>query len=145
MSRKKTILFIFSDIFERIKKTTDIKNIVQLAEIIGVSQPAVSNNKAKNIFPIEWAYLIAEKYNLELTWLLKGVGNDEVKKAPQQKRANALLNEIDNWLEEKAKKEPEIIDWFKYEFFKKFPEFAEWKRKADQDRQDNFIQKSNVA
>lgn len=144
MSRKKTINFEFEEVFERIRKKTGIKNFVQLAEIIDVTQQAISLNKKKNIFPLEWAYIVSEKFKLELNWLLKGQESKE-RKIQQESRENSLLDEIDNWLTVKAEKEPEIIDWFTYEILKKFPEFAEWKRKADKEREDSFSQQQNVA
>jgi hypothetical protein len=144
MSTKKFLEFDFEDVFDRIKKSTDIKNSVQLAEIIQVTQPAVSKNKKKNIFPLDWAFLIAEKYNLELTWLIRGEGKEK-SKTTSKKRSNELLDEIDCWLEEKATRKPEIKDWFKYEFSKKFPEFEEWKRRVDRERENSLAQKQNVA
>lgn len=144
MSRKKTINFDFEEVFERIRKKTGIKNFVQLAEIVDVTQQAISLNKKKNIFPLEWAYIVSEKFKLELNWLLKGQESKE-RKIQQESRENSLLDEIDNWLTVKAEKEPEIIDWFTYEILKKFPEFAEWKRKADKEREDSFSQQQNVA
>lgn len=145
MSRRKTTFFTFNDVFERIKKNTDIKNTVQLAEIIGISQPAISNNKAKNIFPLEWAYDISKKYNLELDWLTEGKPTQGNSEKTYNQRSNDLLNEIEEWLEREKQKEPKILDWFEVEFKENFPKFAEWKRKVDREREAGLAKEQKIA
>jgi predicted transcriptional regulator len=144
MSRKNNLELNFEDIFDRIKRSTGIKNSVQLAEIIEVTQPAVSKYKKKNIFPLDWAFLIAEKYNLELIWLIRGEekGKNEI---ITKQRANHLLDEIEEWLEREKQKEPKILDWFEVEFKENFPKFAEWKRKVDSAREAGLAQQQKIA
>jgi len=144
MSRKKTINFDFEEVFERVKKATDIRSLVQLAEIIDVTQQAVSLNKKKNIFPIEWAYIISEQFNLELNWLVKGE-EKEKEETIFCERKTQILNEIERWLDTENEKQPKTIDWFEVEFEKKFPDFAEWKRKAEEEREVNFVQEQKIA
>jgi hypothetical protein len=143
MSRKKTINFDFEEVFERVKKAADIRSLVQLAEIIDVTQQAVSLNKKKNIFPLEWAYIISEQFNLELNWLVKGE-----EKAKEEivfsERTTHVLNEIERWLNKERANEPKIIDWFDVEFKEKFPKFAEWKRKAEIEQKNNSVQIQKV-
>lgn len=144
MSNKKKTKFSFSEVWGRLTGELKIKNLSELAEIIGVSQPTISRRKNEEIFPIEWAYLISKEFEVSLEWLLEGMERKE-SATLQKGKENKLLDEIDNWLTVKAEKEPEIIDWFTYEILKKFPEFAEWKRKADKEREDSFSQQQNVA
>lgn len=66
--------FAFQDSFDRIKGETDIKKFTQLAEFIGVSQPAISKAKKRNVFPPEWAIAIEQKYGLLTRWILTGEG-----------------------------------------------------------------------
>ncbi|MCI5146940.1 MAG: hypothetical protein D3923_15810, partial [Candidatus Electrothrix sp. AR3] len=65
----------FKIVWERIQKETDIENISQLSRIVGKTQPTVSakKNQGKE-FPIEWAYLVGERYNLVTKWILTGEG-----------------------------------------------------------------------
>jgi hypothetical protein len=117
---------------------------VQLSEIIDVTQQAVSLSKKKNIFPIEWAYIVSEKFRLELNWLVKGEGKQNSEIIPKQ-RANHLLDEIEEWLEREKQREPKIIDWFEVEFKENFPKFAEWKRKVDREREASLAQEQKIA
>lgn len=144
MSRKNNLELNFEDIFDRIKRSTGIKNSVQLAEIIEVTQPAVSKYKKKNIFPLDWAFLIAEKYNLSLIWLMRGEEKQKGEIIPK-KRANHLLDEIEEWLEREKQREPKILDWFEVEFKENFPKFAEWKRKVDREREASLAQEQKIA
>lgn len=144
MSRKNQLEFHFDEVFDRIKRSTGIKNFVQLAENIQVTQQAVSKNKKKNIFPLDWAYLLAEKYNLEFIWLIRGEGKQKSEIIPKQ-RANHLLDEIEEWLEREKQREPKILDWFEVEFKENFPKFAEWKRKVDSEQEDSLAQEQKIA
>ena len=56
-----------------------VKNISQLVKIVGKTQQVVSAKKAQGKeFPIEWAYLVAKKYNLSTDWVLTGEGDKHV-------------------------------------------------------------------
>ncbi|MFH1217774.1 MAG: helix-turn-helix domain-containing protein [Pseudomonadota bacterium] len=145
MSRRKVVNFNFSKVFERVKMKTSIANLTQLAEVIEVSPAAVSKNKKENIFPLEWIYIIALKFNLELMWLITGEKNYQEGEIAHEKLEFPLLGEIEKWMKREQIKEPKFSDWFEVEFGKKFPEFAEWKRKVDKDREDSILQQANVA
>ena len=145
MSRKNLIYFDYSAVFERIRSGADIANTVQLAEVIGVSQSAVSQNKIKNTFPLDWAYLISEKYNFNLDWVTRGIPPIKKGETSSKKFKSDVLEEIEEWIEEEKKREPDIEAWFRVEFKEKFPKFAEWKRKTDKDRENNISQQANVA
>ena len=81
--------------------------------------------------------------NLEIQWILEGEGPKRVEE--KKRHSENFYYEIERWIEETKTNEPEIEDWFKYEFREKFPKFKEWKRKADKDRENSFIQEANIA
>jgi hypothetical protein len=126
----------FSEVWERIKSRTEIKNISQLAEIIGKTPQNVSVKKGKGEeFPIEWAYLVAEKYDLSLNWVLKGEEPVRAGAAREPKNSYVLL--IDEWLDEMKGEDPRREEWFKCNFEDAFPSFKSWverKKIANQHR-----------
>jgi hypothetical protein len=82
----------FATVWARIKDSTDIKNISQLAVIIGKTQPTVSAKQSqKKEFPIEWAYLVGKKYDLSLDWLLTGEEPIRAEAAREPKNSFVLL------------------------------------------------------
>lgn len=124
----------FISVWERIKKSTGIKNITQLAAVIGKTQPTVSAKQGqKKEFPIEWAYLVSEKYGLSLNWILKGEEPIRAGAAKEPKNGYVLL--IDEWLDEMKREDPRREEWFKCNFEDSFPSFKSWaqrKNAADQ-------------
>jgi len=126
----------FVTVWERIKEKTDIKNISQLSVIIGKTQPTVSaKQKQKKEFPIEWAYLVAEKYNLSLNWILKG--EEPIKAENEKNPKNRYILLLDEWLNEIANADPRKEYWFQCSIERTFPEFKEWvqqKKTTDQRR-----------
>jgi len=65
----------FNQFFERITKLTPIKKQIQLANELGVGRAAISIAKQKNSVPYKWVIHIAEKYNLNPTYLITGKGD----------------------------------------------------------------------
>jgi hypothetical protein len=144
MSRKFLLEFPFEIVWERIRKEINLKNYIQLVEIIGISQSVVSKRKNENIFPVEWAYILSKKYSLCVEWILEGKGEKRVNRKETEKTGSSFLKKVECWLEEEKKKEPKFSDWFEVEFAKKFPEFAEWKRNAEIEKEDNSVQMQKV-
>ena len=64
----------FAATWGRIKSETNIANFNELSEVVGKTQPSISARKKTGDFPIEWAYLVARKYNLSTEWVLTGEG-----------------------------------------------------------------------
>jgi len=63
----------FHEVFNRIRKNLGIKTQASLAEILGVQHQTVSEAKrTTGIFPIKWAVILSEKYDLSLDFILKG-------------------------------------------------------------------------
>ncbi len=119
----------FLTVWKRIKAETTIKNVSQLAKIVGKTQQTVSAKKGQGKeFPIEWAYHVSKKYDLSLDWILTGEG--EKKQNCTGIRNNGLILkeiiDLQEWLLEISKEEPERRIWFKMELLDKFPAFKEW-------------------
>ncbi|WPD22866.1 MAG: helix-turn-helix domain-containing protein [Candidatus Electrothrix scaldis] len=115
----------FSNVWERIQREAKIKNISQLAEIVGKTHQTISAKKAQGKeFPIEWAYLVAKKYNLSTDWILTGKGDKHVegKIEPSKK----IIIRLEKWLENLTAKDPRKEIWFECEIERHFPEFKEW-------------------
>ncbi|MBU0730199.1 MAG: helix-turn-helix domain containing protein [Proteobacteria bacterium] len=127
----------FTNIWNRIKKETDIRNMQDLASLVGSSQPTVSTKKKENIFPVEWAYKVGKKYNLLTEWIIEGKGPVR----PNQMRSEReyeIISDLEKWIQEYAQREPGAIAWFEVEFKRKFPEFDEWLKKREGVVDDGF-------
>jgi len=116
----------FAEIWERIQEATGLGQITQLAKIVGTSQQHVSNKKKLKTFPVEWAYLVAKKYGLNIEWILEGTGS---KRAGQDSDNLGVIKPIGKWLLETEKKEPGTMAWFQIEFKRSFPEFEKWQKR----------------
>ena len=127
----------FNDAWERKKNETEIKNLSELAKNIGVKQPSVSARKKKGDFPIEWAYLVGEKYNLSTKWILTG---QEPKRFDQIVVTRSIKNEyliqLEEWLQKKTAEDPRQEVWFQVQLEGAFPEFKEWLRKKQEESED---------
>lgn len=80
-----------SDLLERIKSKTPLKNI----ESLGFSQSTIATWKSKNIFPrSDDLYKIAQYLNVSMEWLLTGkdLDLDSVYKAKYESLVNAIQN-----------------------------------------------------
>lgn len=144
---EKNNIYQYSSVWERIAKSTDIKNQEDLAKVVGVTQGAVSGRKSKNIWPEEWAYRIGKKYNLLTEWILTGQGPKSLDERASVSKYNfTILSDVDEWLGEIVVKEPYRRDWFKGSLEDAFPMFKEWKkRKEELESEDNNSTSSKVA
>lgn len=137
----------FLPVWERIIKETELKKLVQLADFMGVSQQYVSKKKRENDFPIEWAFRIAQSYNLSTDWLLTGKGprrRDDV--VSRKEISNDLIAELDQWLSELLVKEPYRKDWFKGILEDAFPRFKKWKKRREgKESDDTHFSDENIA
>jgi hypothetical protein len=115
---------IFNEIIGRIKQETGIKNISELADFVGTTQPYMSKKKSQNDFSIKWAYQIATKYDLSTEWIMTGKGPKRI--SPEISIKNAYLLALEEWLNEIAKNDPRKEFWFQCSIEKTFPEFKEW-------------------
>lgn len=116
----------FQTIWLRIQKECSIKSLTQLAEIIGISQPNVSKRKKENLFPVEWAYAIAQKYNLSTEWIMTGQGPKRLK----QEIENNYFSELVTWAKETG--QSDNINWVTNQIDGMFPMFKEWRKRKDE-------------
>jgi len=137
----------FLSVWERVKEKTKMVKLTQLADFVGVSQQFVSKKKKENSFPIEWAFKIAQQYNLSTDWLLTGKTPDQIVNFKKSNDYNfQILKELDTWLTELVVKEPHRSDWFQGSLEDAFPMFKAWtKRKEDQEGQDPSFPEEKIA
>ena len=136
----------FDEIWARIKAETNLKSLQGLANIIKISQPAVSEMKGKGKFPPGWAYLVGKEFGLLTEWIMTGKGPKRFEEQKENSVNYPILYEIGEWLDGEVKKNPKQEIWFEVEFEKKFQEFREWKRKRDQQESSgNSFPSSKVA
>lgn len=133
----------FAEIWERVQEKTDLSTISGLGAFVGSSQQHASRKKKQNIFPVEWAYKIAQEYNLSTDWLMTGkgkvAGSNNISKFK-------TINELDKWLIELCEKDPEEEIWFRKEIEKKLPDFKKWKTKEFPQESETFdLPYKNVA
>lgn len=64
----------FAAVWGRIKATTLLNTFDDLALVAGTTQQNVSGWKKKNVFPIAWAFRVAQKYGLLTEWVVTGCG-----------------------------------------------------------------------
>jgi len=72
VSKKKTVFDSpsFQEVWERVQKTTQLTTLTSLAKELGISNSSVSDAKKRNVFPLSWAYTLANSYKLSLDYLL---------------------------------------------------------------------------
>lgn len=131
--KKKNSYSDFSSVWLRIQSETGINKITQLAEIIGTSQSNVSKKKKEDVFPPEWAYVVARKYNLLTEWLMTGEGPRRLSEANRvnSKEEEIFRGDLRDWLAERIREDPDFMIGFTARCAVYFPEFAEWLKKKE--------------
>lgn len=129
---------MISRLVEIIEEFSD-GNQAEFAKMCGIP-PSTLNGYVKGKIPKpEYLVRIFEECGVDITWLLTGKGpkylDDQDRK--QEVHSNALLNDVEDWLQEQRGEEEEgeeedINAWFRVQFGKSFPEFKEWLKKRDQ-------------
>lgn len=120
----------FEKIWARIKLETNLKSLQGLANIVKISQPAVSEMKAKGKFPPGWAYLVGKEFGLLTEWIMTGEGPKRLEGCTE---INPLLIEVNEWLNEgKKHKNADFRILFEQQMIRAFFDYEEWKRKRDE-------------
>jgi hypothetical protein len=114
----------FEEILERIFKELRIKQLKELAEILGKKPNFLSRKKQENLFNAEWAFEIGEKYNLSTDWILTGKGEKRRGSGTEDPYAVKLAEwmEIKNGEDDRAKGHIEIT------IEEALPEFKKWSK-----------------
>ncbi|MDD2307831.1 MAG: hypothetical protein PHP53_24220 [Prolixibacteraceae bacterium] len=121
----------FEQIWERVKKKTDIRTFTELADLVGTTGPYISRKKKENDFPVIWAYEIAQKYKLSTDWIMTGGETKSSGPLKDHSQRLEITEQIEKWLLEEIKKNPKRKDWFEVEFEKAFEEFKRWKEEKE--------------
>ena len=64
----------FEEIIGRAKLALGIKNQKQLAEILGISPPGITDAKTRGNFPSDWVVKISINHGINPSWILTGIG-----------------------------------------------------------------------
>ncbi|MDD2466659.1 MAG: hypothetical protein PHI97_21890 [Desulfobulbus sp.] len=131
----------FDEIWARIKSETTLKSLQSLANIIKISQPAVSEMKGKGKFPPGWAYLVGKRFGLLTEWIMTG---DGPKRLDELKGDWVFYEELEQWAKETG--QSDNIQWMRNQIESFFPMFKEWKkRRAEGDSFEDGEPESRVA
>jgi len=122
----------FSEIWQRVKSTTEIKTFTELANLVGTTSQYISRKKKENDFPVSWAFAIAQKYGVSTDWIMTGAEPKKIQAQNEKKRQLEITNEINAWLQELLEKEPFRKDWFRGNFEDAFPAFKAWKEEKEE-------------
>ena len=116
--------FSFSEIWERVRKETPLDNFTQLAEIVETAASNITKRKNEDIFPVEWAFWIGEKYGISTEWILTG------KKTKAVRRINPFFFDLEEWAKEVS--ESENLKWLENQIENQFPDFKRWREEKTQ-------------
>ena len=111
----------FEEIWGRIKSRTDIKTFSELAKLLETTGPYISRKRKENDFPVIWAFVIAQKYDLSTDWIMTGKGPKRI----QEKGRSAFLIELEEWAKEIS--ESENLKWLENQIENQFSDFKRWR------------------
>lgn len=81
---------------------------------------------------------MAEATNVSLEWLATGKGQMRLGERSTSSNIEApLVKDIKCWLRDMTMDNPGWITWFEIELIRKIPEFAEWRKKNQDDQQNS--------
>lgn len=120
----------FEVIWRRIKLETNLKSLQSLANIIKISQPAVSEMKAKKKFPPGWAYLVGKEFGLLTEWIMTGEGPKRIEELSKSRKFR-ILDELEEWLSGEIKADPGREIWFEIQAKDSFTAFKAWKEEKE--------------
>ena len=121
----------FEEIWERIRKETDLRTLADLGQVIEKKQQTISYSKTKNEFSPAWAYLVGKKYGILTEWIMTGEGPKRLGEEGKVRKFD-ILNQAEEWLTDEVIKNPKREFWFEVEFEKAFEEFKKWKEEKEE-------------
>lgn len=140
----KCLFMDFSEVFERIKRSTDIQTLKSLAEVVGCKPQQVSRKNKENNFPADWAFIVAGKYKLSTDWVLTGKGPRSI--GERSTIESSFIRNVDLWIKEESHNDQDFPGYFRFTFKKNFPVFEDWlKRRDSQESENNISPSSKVA
>ena len=69
------IQIAFSEVFDRIKQSTGVKNQAELAVLLGYSEMNISSAKKRGRIPAEWLIKLLRSHDLNPDWIITGEGS----------------------------------------------------------------------
>jgi len=64
----------FEEIIKRVNTALKIKNQRQLAGVLGITPPGITDAKTRGAFPSDWVVKISTSHGINPAWLLTGIG-----------------------------------------------------------------------
>jgi hypothetical protein len=123
----------FDEVWKRVQKECQIKNMTHLSRVVEVSQQNVSKKKKEGIFPPEWGYRIAVKYNILTEWVMTGNGPKSLnemyvhgERNSSERHPYKIIRLFTSWFDELITHDPEREKWFQYQLIDAFPKFEIW-------------------
>ena len=120
----------FDEIWERIRRETNLKTLADLGEVIDKKQQTISYSKSKNEFSPAWAYAVGKKYGLLTEWIMTGEGPKRINEKRGNKKFD-ILDDAEEWLAEQVRINPDRKAWLELHFLDSFPGLREWREKRD--------------
>ena len=117
---------MFNDIWCRIKSSTEIRQLKELADAVGTIQSTVSRKRKEDQFPVEWAYLVAKKYSLSTDWIIEGKGPKKLTCLTQKSNENSYTAKLAEWMAEEEKEDVRRRGEIELQIERALPEFKEW-------------------
>ncbi len=114
--------------WDRIKESTKIENLNQLAEIVDTSNSNVTKRKKEDNFPVEWAFEIGQKYGISTEWILTGNGERRFE------AEDNFFHDLEMWGKEIGNSDN--ITWLKNQIEDLLPAFKKWKESKDENYED---------
>ncbi len=111
---------------------------IEFSKICGISQGSLSGLENGKSYPSAETLINLIVYtDINIEWLLTNEGpmmrKSQLGAKPATKRKFKILDEAEEWLEEKVRKNPDRKAWFELSLLDTFSEFKEWRRKKDQE------------
>ena len=132
-------------VIRRLKFAKGFKTDIQVANYLNEKPKTISAWQARNTkSALEKIIKICrEDVDINLGFLL--TGKETGKERERKDLEFEFLRDIESWLLEESKKDERTLPYFEKMIEKTFPEFMEWKRKTDKNREDSSIQEANIA
>lgn len=138
--------FSFEKVLERFENECGRLPDSQIASIIGVHKSTFSNKRKKEkFFPPDWAFYLAQEYELLTEWLLTGKGPKRI--SEQDGYKYPILKDIELWIDDMMSKDPDSHAWFNFEFKRRFEnEFGKYLlRREIKESTDNISPSTKLA
>jgi len=118
------------------KKLLGVKEDKRVAEIIGIIPEELANRKRRKTLT-QTLFVEAVKRGMDLNLLFypdefEERKEEKIKKTQKPAKKIAILNQINEWLDEIVSENPKKEIWFEVEFEDKFHAFKKWKEEKEE-------------